>query len=105
MLTAKRFIQIVREADLEDVRVRQYSGRFMYGRQCVGLALGQYVSDTGVAAEVIASVDDADERAEVVQVFRMASRDQLGLGTIVYFPSMEWPTEPVDDSSGDSEDW
>jgi hypothetical protein len=52
--------------------VRSYSGRGMYGRRCVGVSLGR--GDYGSALP---------EEGQ--------KRDSLGLGEIVYWPSVAWP--------------
>lgn len=83
-MTTERFIEIIEDAGYE---TRSYSGRGMYGNECVGIDLQDSVS-MQFAAEVVASVEGEDEREELVSIFRDARTDFLGLGTIVYFPKM-----------------
>lgn len=60
---------------------RSYSGRGMYGDQCVGVALG-----------------DTRQVWDIAQTFARAElnvpaplTDSLGRGIIAYWPSVKWP--------------
>jgi hypothetical protein len=68
-MDAKTLIEEIEETGR---KVRSYSGRGMFGRQCVGVALDRY--DYG------SDLPDEGQR-----------RDSLGLGEIVYWPSATWP--------------
>jgi hypothetical protein len=66
----------------------------------VALAVGQFVSEEGVAADLVAAAASRKERTELAQLFKGAKRDSLGLGSVVYFPALEWTdatVEPRDD--------
>jgi hypothetical protein len=82
---------------------RSYSGRGMYGRKCVGVALDASESTTVLAVKLAASVArnaehysqiDA-ELEELIEVMEYTCTDSLGRGTIVYWPKAEW-SEQVD---------
>jgi hypothetical protein len=75
-MNAKVLIKRLRAAGHE---VRSYSGRGMYGRECVGVSLSR------------------GERLTVGH--RTASYDALGLGSIAYWPSAVWPEGMVDSDS------
>lgn len=67
-MDAKKLIQRIERTG----RVaRPYSGRFMYGKNCVGVALNRW--DIG---------KDLPQKGKQI--------DSLGLGTIVYWPDVEW---------------
>lgn len=57
-------------------RVRSYSGRCMYGRECLAIVCDH-------ATDCI--------EAAAAEGFRGASQDSLGLRVIVYWPRMEIP--------------
>lgn len=64
--------------------VREYSGRGMYGRQCIGL-----VTDDpwlSVLADLVAHCEDVDDAASII---RKCRRDDMGRGTVLYWPSAE----------------
>ena len=61
-----------------------YSGRGMYGSQCVGFSVRGGNAEARVTKAIIRSLDDAfaDEMLSALRT------DSLGLGTIVYFPGI-----------------
>ena len=83
-MTTERLVEIIEDAGYE---TRSYSGRSMYGKECVGVDL-QDTSSIYFTAEVVASVEDKFEREELANIFRDARTDSIGLGTIVYFTEM-----------------
>lgn len=62
-----------------------YSGRFMFGRRCIGVSgkgdlkmdLFEFLIDDGLSAS----------RAR--QIINSASMDNMGLGMIIYFPNIQ----------------
>jgi hypothetical protein len=52
---------------------------------------------------LVAGVDDEPERLQLANVFRGTRTDSLGLGTIIYFPRVEWP-EGVSESDYRNDD-
>lgn len=65
-----------RVANTVDGRVRSYSGRCMYGRECLAIVC-----------------DDSTQCIEeaAAEGFRGANQDSLGMRSIVYWPRMEIP--------------
>ena len=66
----------------------KYSGRFMFGRTCLGVVVKNGYSYMDFLAKLTQhldknNVDDAELKLEGVAV------DDLGMDTIVYFPRME----------------
>lgn len=108
-MDAKKLIEVIESANYE---ARSYSGRGMYGRECVGIELRQGTSQFGVGVAVanMALTLGYEDLAEDLMDLRVAS-DSMGLDTIVYFPNVAWPKdedgdvddEPGDDSAGETE--
>ena len=68
---------------------RGYSGRAMFGRECLGVevpsgGLGVFIAD--VMTEVI-DQGDVDRPYEIAEAFRGMAQDSMGRNLIVYFPS------------------
>jgi hypothetical protein len=101
-INPRHFIQALEEAGFE---ARSYSGRCMYGKSCVGVELDRGTSSfqLGVklchAALEVLSEDDARSIIEELSDVRTCE-DSMGLGSITYWPSVEW----VGDESEDEED-
>jgi hypothetical protein len=70
-----------------------YSGRGMYGRKCIGISHKDTTAEviTRLAAYLLESVnDDAIENAAaILRSLKDARQDNLGLGTITYWPNIE----------------
>ncbi|KZX57746.1 hypothetical protein A3709_19170 [Halioglobus sp. HI00S01] len=68
----------------------QYSGRSMYGSQCVGVAVGGDVSPVNFGAGLASKAFSASGSAyrEVIETIQAADSDSMGLGTIFYWPSI-----------------
>lgn len=63
-----------------------YSGRFMFGAQCIAIDL-DLQSDFN---QILSRIDDDELR---MQLETRATWDQMGLGLIVYFPRMKVANE------------
>jgi hypothetical protein len=106
MITAKELCEAMSECGL---KYRSYSGRGMYGKECVGfttgyglsnrveLAFGYELSDCVELALTLKVTFDDDT---IIKLFRHARTDSMGQSTIIYFPRVEWDTsisEPDED--------
>ncbi len=78
--------QILEDAGFE---TRSYSGRAMYGKSCLGVEVARGQSLGELFATIIENVEE-DDRYEVAQQVRRLCTDSMGLGTIVYFPNVEF---------------
>mgnify|MGYP001252642370 CR=1 FL=1 len=98
----------VKEALSEsDFRIREYSGRFMYGKQCLGIECDQYHTEYEAIACLIEAMpeDRHREKRALADMIAGARSDSLGLGTILYFPSIRWTDEwEESDEDTDSDD-
>ncbi len=76
--------------------VRSYSGRGMYGKQCLGIGIGSGISPFKVACEIAMEVLKLDDQHDIVESLmadlsdERVAQDSLGMGTIIYFPNMKW---------------
>lgn len=73
--------EALRTVDLEP---QSYSGRGMYGRQCVSVK-GSSQKDL-ISRIVMCGL----EPEQVGQLIQMSHADSLGLGVVIYWPSIEW---------------
>lgn len=102
----KKFLIIAHEANMlsrmEDEKVRSYSGRCMYGRNCLGITCGTpslvMMRLCEAAAELTRrEVDDAED-FRVSELIRDEIReDSMGQESIVYFPRLEWDQEEYEE--------
>jgi len=81
-----------------DLRPRSYSGRGMYGNECMGCSPDS--SESTFAAEMIESAidkfgSDSVEVEKTIELMKRTSTDSLGLGWVCYWPGVKWegPTE------------
>lgn len=84
-------LQVVEELGMGQVRER-YSGRCMYGRECPGVVTTDGTSVMALVAEIVGNCAD-EYRDDLVEAFRRASTDAMGLDEIIYFPSVQWAKE------------
>lgn len=68
-------------------QTRTYSGRGMYGKECLAVSLHD-VSEQEFYADLIEKTDGSDAK-QVSSALRNARMDNLGRGTILYFPSIQ----------------
>ncbi len=104
------------------IQARSYSGRGMYGKTCLGFSVASGVNLLGFAGSVLSGLSDQiysgegedteydDDRyiscvREFSEMLQNARWDNLGLGTIIYFPDVDWKNSyDGDDSSSEEED-
>ena len=86
-----------------------YSGRGMFGRQCVGLTcsdvntaiadlfeacMGQDMEEDALADEHVKSVSQVmEEHSALCDALRSSAQDSMGLDKVLYFKSVEWQDE------------
>lgn len=82
-----------------DYETRSYSGRGMFGKSCLAVALEPGQSPFKVFSDILLNVDDEYEEVDehgkihndlalVHKALRDARVDDLGFGTILYFPTI-----------------
>lgn len=67
--------------DDEDIRYREYSGRGMYGKECVGVR-------TDYPNATLADIVEETGYADLIRSHRV---DSMGLSYILYFPGLLLP--------------
>lgn len=105
-------------AEDADIRVSSYSGRGMYGAECLSIS-GSPEACTAVIAHVINSVyDEVIEAVEnshlgevlhcearrVVEMLINYSQDSLGHGVVYYWPETEYEGAEVEEDEEYEED-
>ena len=78
-----------------DCDIRSYSGRFMYGKKCLGIVANsqKFLADiiNGIAAKFDLYDDlDKSDRAELFSALLDYKTDSMGLSTIYYWPSIPY---------------
>ena len=92
-----QFVQLLKDAGLVP---QAYSGRGMYGQQCVAVTETEDGQDLGIAELVEigwkirqAAVDTLEDEWAVDSVVRFIETvrtDSLGRGMVIYFPNAAW---------------
>ena len=81
---------------------RSYSGRGMYGTTCLGVSLDkndlQFMLELGHAMaehnnEIDTDTPEGADEDELIRLPKRVSSDSMGLGSIVYFPNVEYKDE------------
>lgn len=92
---------------------RFYSGRAMYGKTCLAFTIGRGESEMSATAQVMREAADAvtedDDMLvdDAADAFMSARSDSMGLGTVIYFPDIEWTgdeSEPEQDGEEDGDE-
>ena len=89
--------------------VRSYSGRGMYGKNCLGFETSRYQNSIQAVAEIIGSLaetcqfDEDLELQDFIEMFSDVQQDSMGLGQIIYFPDISW-NEDWEESEIEEED-
>lgn len=89
MITSQEWIDLLDNAELD---AQPYSGRGMFGAECVSVVVDSIVEAITDIAEAIADIDEG-ERRDHWRTMRRTSQDTMGRDKMVlYWPSMKWPT-------------
>lgn len=103
-ITAAELNTILDVADLpSSAATATYSGRFMYGEECVGFDIDN-ISQMSDLTLALAEVYGTDKARAIMD---KARTDSMGLGMIVYFPGVEaegWTDDSDDFSDEEDED-
>lgn len=83
-MDTQKLEEVIEDAGFE---TRHYSGRGMYGAECVAFETNDPVGDV---AEIVASVEGTEEVYELVKAFKKSKTDAMGLGTVIYFPTYKY---------------
>lgn len=88
-MSEKTRLQEIFEENGENVR--SYSGRGMYGKRCLGVALTEGACLGGLFASVLGCLNE-DDLSDIclLEAFEDMQVDSLGKGSIVYFPRIDF---------------
>ena len=81
-MNATELKRIIQDAGYE---ARSYSGRGMYGKECVGVTCDNQV-------DLLFDMMDHASRTQIKQL-KGCKTDSMGRSIIVYWPSVEWGEE------------
>lgn len=97
----KTRLQVILEEVADDLggTVRSYSGRAMYGRECLGIDTDSSLGE--IFAAVLESVEGEDDTRELQDAFRGMCSDSMGRGTIYYWPSLPYVGDDETDEDDD----
>lgn len=99
----RKLIEIINDSG--EFTARTYSGRFMYGRQCVGVTCENVFRALAAITEGVAAEDDADLMTAWVEILAGTKSDSMGRDEIIYWPRMEWPDDlPRQEEEDDSDE-
>jgi hypothetical protein len=80
--------QFIRLCEDLNYNVRSYSGRGMFGKNCVGVTLDENPIDFII--NLLSEEMEPEERDVLVEILRKYRIDNMGMGSIIYFPSLKW---------------
>ena len=85
--------------------VRTYSGRAMYGKQCVAVVVEDVVPFVAEFAFWLGERSGAGDATEhYLYTLKNARADNMGLSTVMYWPSVECTREEICEGEEDYED-
>jgi len=94
---------------LEEVNLRSYSGRCMYGRECPGITGNHEDLKAAIAGAIkilVVAVSDEEmneyDAIQLIEEIMHYSEDSMGLGSVYYWSREKWD-ESLDDEEYDDE--
>ena len=104
-MTTKHALQLLIESSEADLaqNMRSYSGRSMYGRDCLALDGDLHLIMTNLVAAALYEGESFSptSKDEILNALSALRTDQMGRGMIVYFPTVEFVTEDVEETDED----
>lgn len=88
-METKRFIELIEQNT--EYKARSYSGRYMYGEECVGFScdsVGMFMLDMDDVLEQ--GSFKTGEKTEFKKALKNYRSDQLGRRMIIYFKDIKW---------------
>lgn len=109
MLTAKNLETLRDACDNLGYSVRRYSGRAMYGGHChcLGIDVDRGTAPATVAFKLALELAEmGEEGVEALEALATTewSQDSMGMGAIMYAPSLRWTEESEEDEEDKDED-
>lgn len=88
---------LIEELDDCGFKVRSYSGRGMYGQECLGITCDNPVETLVSIMELVYELsvyndgDNEPQFLDYTSLFMSGRTDSMGLSSIIYFPNIKWP--------------
>lgn len=89
-ITAARVRELFEDAQYEP---RRYSGRCMYGRECLSVTTDSASESVTVVLDVVQACAEngtSEDVVELVDMLRGSRTDSMGRGVVVYWPDISW---------------
>ena len=90
--------------------LRSYSGRSMYGKECVAISgdheelMDQIATAITVLCDYVEWGDiDSSQRYDLIHKLLQFKQDSMGLGVVYYWPCEEWNEEEEEETEDDEE--
>jgi len=93
---AKKFYQVLK---LKGYELLSYSGRNMYGKNCIGYVTNNSpIQELAIMLGLFSHHFDADyEYNMFYDIIKETVTDSMGLGTVFYWPNLPWLEEMGND--------
>lgn len=102
-LDRESYDRIIRCIEAADGEPRSYSGRCMYGAECVGVECDPLEFLAALPLAVLDECEDADEAREVLEALTSPRGDSMGRSGILYWPSLVWQGDDEEDEEDGEE--
>jgi len=88
-----------------DFKTRSYSGRGMYGKECLGVECNDIKDIVYELVDYILATSEMsyENNVSIKRSVRNLCTDQLGLGMIVYFPNVEFESNESENDESESD--
>lgn len=95
------FIEILESALLNEGLgdIRPYSGRGMYGKQCVAVS-GDFLNPFRLALMIVAYRHNFP-----IYDIPVPDVDSCGRGIVIYWPQVEWPEDRIERAEEEEDEW
>jgi hypothetical protein len=104
-MTEKHALQVAledaRDSSGLEIRIRSYSGRGMFGAQCLAVTFDRDVSETEIVAEAMEQAALVGTNSIVKNAVKGARTDNMGLGTVLYWPNVPHVNDERDEDDED----
>jgi hypothetical protein len=92
-LSQEQFETIVDAFQEAGYEVHPYSGRCMYGAQCLGVDCDNPIRVVLKVVSALAENNEGSDLCELISLLEGAKTDSMGRGSILYFHDIEWSKE------------
>jgi len=90
-------------AEAAELHVRSYSGRFMFGKDCLGIEGSSITEIYGALFQ--AAADVSCDMQTIAEELQGAHSDSMGRDVIVYFPQVAYESDEDEEDEEDEEDY